>query len=65
MGNGSVPDAASDLPLVRVGLPIHDRFGAARLLHVGYRGTQRLFDQIVNTLLEVKQDLSEMGYTYL
>ena len=54
-----------DVPLVRVGLPVHDRFGAARLLHVGYRGTQQLFDQIVNTLLEKKQDLSEMGYTYL
>ena len=54
-----------ELPLVRVGLPIHDRFGAARLLHVGYRGTQQLFDQIVNTLLGMKQDLSEMGYTYL
>ena len=56
---------ALNLPLVRVGLPIHDRFGAARVLHVGYRGTQRLFDQIVNTLLEVSQDISEMGYTYL
>ncbi len=56
---------AMNLPLVRVGLPIHDRFGAARVLHVGYRGTQRLFDQIVNTLLEVSQDISEMGYTYL
>ncbi len=54
-----------DLPLVRVGLPIHDRFGAARLLHLGYRGTQQLFDRIVNTLLEVKQDTSEMGYTYI
>ncbi|QNN22160.1 nitrogenase [Planctomycetales bacterium ZRK34] len=54
-----------DLPLVRVGLPIHDRFGAARMLHVGYEGTQQLFDRIVNTLLESKQDLSEMGYTYL
>ena len=54
-----------ELPLIRVGLPIHDRFGASRVLHIGYRGTQQLFDQIVNTLLEQKQDLSEMGYTYL
>lgn len=54
-----------DVPLVRVGLPVHDRFGAARLLHVGYAGTQRLFDQIVNTILRVKQASSEMGYTYL
>ncbi len=52
-------------PLVRVGLPIHDRFGAARMMHLGYRGTQQLFDRIVNTLLKVKQDASEPAYTYL
>jgi nitrogenase molybdenum-iron protein NifN len=28
-----------DIPLVRVGFPIHDRFGSQRILHVGYRGT--------------------------
>ncbi|WP_206036182.1 nitrogenase component 1 [Crateriforma spongiae] len=53
------------IPLVRIGLPVHDRFGASRMLHVGYRGTQQLFDRIVNTLLEQRQDISEMGYTYL
>jgi nitrogenase molybdenum-iron protein NifN len=53
------------VPLVRIGLPIHDRFGAARLLHVGYRGTQQVFDRIVNTVLQRRQDESEMGYTYL
>jgi nitrogenase molybdenum-iron protein NifN len=53
------------VPLVRVGLPIHDRFGAARLLHVGYHGTQQLFDRIVNTLLEIKQDASDTGDMYL
>jgi nitrogenase molybdenum-iron protein NifN len=54
-----------DVPLVRVGLPIHDRIGGARLLHLGYRGTQQLFDRIVNTLLERAQNANEVGYTYL
>jgi len=54
-----------NIPLLRVGMPIHDRLGASRLLHLGYRGTQRLFDEIVNTLLAQKQDESEMGFTYL
>jgi nitrogenase molybdenum-iron protein NifN len=53
------------VPLVRIGFPIHDRIGAQRLLGVGYRGTQALFDRIVNTLLETRQDDSETGYSYL
>lgn len=54
-----------NVPLIRMGFPIHDRIGGQRLLHVGYRGAQRLFDQIVNTLLERRQDTSETGYSYL
>ena len=53
------------VPLVRVGFPIHDRIGGQRVLHLGYRGAQRLFDQIVNTLLECQQDDSNVGYSYL
>lgn len=53
------------IPLVRVGFPVHDRIGAGRILHLGYRGTQRLFDEIVNTLLGHRQDTSETGYAYL
>ena len=53
------------VPLIRVGFPIHDRVGAHRILHVGYRGAQELFDRIVNTLLEVKQSTSPVGYSYL
>jgi nitrogenase molybdenum-iron protein NifN len=53
------------IPLLRVGFPIHDRFGAQRLLHLGYRGTQQLYDTLVNLLLEQKQDGSEVGYAYL
>jgi len=54
-----------EVPLVRVGFPIHDRVGASRVQHLGYRGTQQLFDRIVNCLLEVKQSSSPIGYTYL
>lgn len=52
------------IPLLRVGFPIHDRFGATRVLHVGYRGAQALLDRIVNTLIEARQEASSIGYTY-
>lgn len=52
-------------PLVRVGLPVHDRIGAARILTLGYRGTQELFDRIVNEFLRLKQENSPVGYTHL
>jgi nitrogenase molybdenum-iron protein NifN len=53
------------VPLIRVGFPIHDRIGGQRILHLGYRGAQQLFDLTVNTLLEVKQDSNSIGYSYL
>lgn len=56
---------ALNIPLIRVGFPVHDRMGGQRLLHIGYRGAQRLFDQIVNTVLDQKQAANEVGYTYL
>lgn len=43
-----------DIPLVRLGFPIHDRVGGQRLLSVGYTGTMMLLDRITNTLLENK-----------
>ena len=52
-------------PLIRVGFPVHDRVGGARLLHVGYRGTQQLFDRIANTLIATRQASSPVGYTYM
>jgi nitrogenase molybdenum-iron protein NifN len=54
-----------NVPLIRVGFPIHDRIGGQRVLHLGYRGAQELFDRIVNALLEVKQEKSPIGYSYL
>ena len=53
------------LPLVRIGFPIHDRMGAQRIHHLGYRGAQELFDRIVNALLDAKQEASDVGYSYL
>ena len=51
IGNSKGYSLAKDLgiPLIRVGFPIHDRFGGPRILHVGYRGAQNLLDTIVNT----------------
>jgi nitrogenase molybdenum-iron protein NifN len=53
------------IPLVRVGFPIHDRLGGARILHLGYAGAQVLFDRIANTLLETVQDDSPVGYGFM
>ncbi len=53
------------VPLVRVGFPIHDRVGGTRILHIGYQGTQRLFDTIINALLHSRQESSKVGYSYM
>ncbi len=53
------------IPLVRVGFPIHDRMGGSRILHIGYKGAQQLFDTIVNSLLYARQENSSVGYAYL
>ena len=53
------------IPLIRTGFPIHDRIGSQRQLVVGYRGTQQMFDRVVNTILETKQNDSGTGYSYL
>jgi nitrogenase molybdenum-iron protein NifN len=54
-----------NIPLVRAGFPIHDRFGGQRLLHVGYQGALALYDRIVNAILEKNQSESPVGYGYL
>ena len=67
IGNSKGYGIARDLgiPLVRAGFPIHDRIGGQRILHLGYRGAQQLFDRIVNALLEYKQQTAEIGYSYM
>jgi nitrogenase molybdenum-iron protein NifN len=54
-----------DIPLIRIGFPVHDRVGGGRLQHLGYQGAQILFDRIANTLLERRQAGSDVGYTYM
>ncbi len=54
-----------DIPIVRCGFPIHDRIGGQRIKHLGYAGTQDLFDQVVNTMIQYKQDHSPVGYKYM
>jgi nitrogenase molybdenum-iron protein NifN len=53
------------VPLIRVGFPIHDRIGGQRVLHLGYRGAQELYDRVVNALMDAKQETSTVGYAYL
>lgn len=55
---------ALKVPLVRVGFPVHDRFGGARIRLLGYQGTQELYDRIVNAVLEHRQAENPAGYTY-
>jgi nitrogenase molybdenum-iron protein NifN len=52
-------------PLVRVGFPVHDRFGGQRLQHLCYEGTHQLFDNVVNALIEHRQENSPVGYKYI
>lgn len=54
-----------NIPLIRVGFPIHDRMGGQRILHLGYRGAQSLYDQVVNAILAKKQGDSAVGYSYM
>jgi nitrogenase molybdenum-iron protein NifN len=54
-----------NIPLIRVGFPIHDRVGGQRILHLGYRGAQSLFDTITNSLIKSTQDKSPVGYMYM
>lgn len=54
-----------DIPLVRVGFPIHDRLGGQRIKHISYEGAQELFDKIANSIIEYTQDHSPVGYKYM
>jgi nitrogenase molybdenum-iron protein NifN len=54
-----------NIPLIRMGFPIHDRFGAQRVRHLGYAGAQELFDRIVNAVIEKKQEDSPVGFMYI
>ena len=53
-----------DIPLLRLGFPIHDRIGAQRILHIGYRGAMNLLDLLTNTLIARDQERLGGGYGY-
>jgi nitrogenase molybdenum-iron protein NifN len=53
------------IPLIRVGFPVHDRFGAQRNLLLGYKGTQQLLDRLINAIIEKYQDSATGGYSYI
>jgi nitrogenase molybdenum-iron protein NifN len=46
---------AENIPLLRVGLPNHDRFGASRQMVLGYEGATRLVDGIANFIVEMNE----------
>jgi nitrogenase molybdenum-iron protein NifN len=62
--NGKYISKAESIPLVRVGLPIHDRVGAQRLLIVGYRGAMELIDRVTNTILEAQEEYEKPVQMY-
>lgn len=43
-----------DIPVTRIGYPIHDRIGGQRIFSAGYAGTLAFLDRFSNTLLEKK-----------
>lgn len=53
------------VPLVRIGMPVHDRLGAGRQRMLDYDGSLMLYDRIVNTFIEQQQDCSPFGYSHM
>jgi nitrogenase molybdenum-iron protein NifN len=53
IGNSSHSHLSDSLqiPIIRAGFPIYDRFGGQRKRYIGYDGAQYLFDEIVNALM--------------
>jgi nitrogenase molybdenum-iron protein NifN len=54
-----------NIPLIRLGFPIHDRVGGQHIAHLGYKGAQDLFDKVTNAIIEQKQNSSPVGYKYM
>jgi nitrogenase molybdenum-iron protein NifN len=54
-----------EIPLLRVGFPIHDRLDGPRMQTFGYSGAQILFDRVCNAIIGHRQCASSVGYTYM
>ena len=67
IGNSKGYRIARDMkkPLIRVGFPIHDRLGGARIIHVGYRSADSSSLIPSNTIIATRQESSPVGYTYM
>ena len=52
--DGKFIEEKENVPLIRVGFPVHDRVGAQRQVTIGYDGSMNLLDIITNTLLSEK-----------
>lgn len=52
--DGKFVEEKENVPLVRIGFPVHDRVGAQRQMHIGYGGTALLLDRTANTLIQAK-----------
>ncbi|MEW6089031.1 MAG: nitrogenase component 1 [bacterium] len=64
---GSSISLKYDIPLVRRGFPIHDRFGAGRSLTIGYEGTLALLDDVSNAFAGILHSSfrKDLGNKYL
>ena len=47
-----------NIPLLRVGLPNHDRYGASHQLFLGYEGSMNLVEGMANALLESREKVA-------
>lgn len=54
--DGKFIEEKDNIPLVRVGFPIHDRIGGQRKVFVGYQGSTELLDEITNLILSNKHE---------
>jgi nitrogenase molybdenum-iron protein NifN len=54
-----------NVPLLRAGFPVHDRVDGPRMLSVGYRGAQVLFDKVCNVLMDHRQNESDVSFSYM
>lgn len=53
---------ALDLPLIRLGFPVHDRLDGGRIRLVGYDGTLALLDRLTDACIDREQSSSDVGY---
>lgn len=52
--DGKFVEEKEQVPLVRIGFPIHDHVGAQRENHIGYSATALFLDRITNKLIDSK-----------